>query len=183
MDRKERLERVLQAGATKAAYIGREAFVLSPSFRDICREGGCGKYGRCWMCPPDIGTIEDNMAQALGFREGLLYQTIGEIEDSFDLEGMEEAGKNHARVTQRIRQEVLPGFPAGSLLLSCGGCGLCPRCARLEDLPCRHPEEAVPSLEGYGFDVYRTSQGTELHYINGANTVTFFGMVLFSEEE
>ena len=53
------------------------------------------------------------------------------------------------------------------------------RCAQLEDAPCRHPEEALTSLEGYGIDVYRTSKATDLKYINGENTVTYFGIVLF----
>ena len=34
-------------------------------------------------------------------------------------------------------------------------------------------------MEGYGIDVYQTSKPTELKYINGQNTVTFFGIVLF----
>jgi hypothetical protein len=36
-------------------------------------------------------------------------------------------------------------------------------------------------LEGYGVDVYKTTMGTDLKYINGADTGTYFGMVLLSE--
>ena len=31
-------------------------------------------------------------------------------------------------------------------------------------------------------DVYNTTRSTELKYINGQNTVTYFGMVLFRDE-
>ena len=34
-------------------------------------------------------------------------------------------------------------------------------------------------MEGYGIDVYNTCKPTALKYINGQNTVTYFGIVLF----
>jgi len=37
-------------------------------------------------------------------------------------------------------------------------------------------------LEGYGVDVYSTTKDTPLAYINGENTVTYFGAVFFAEE-
>ena len=47
----------------------------------------------------------------------------------------------------------------------------------------RFPERALPSVESYGIDVYNTVKGTELKYINGPNTVTYFGMVFFDPGE
>ena len=41
---------------------------------------------------------------------------------------------------------------------------------------------ALPPMEGAGIDVYRTTKSTDLKYINGANTVTFFGLLLYKEE-
>ena len=63
----------LDAGATKATVISGESVVLSASFRDICAKNSCGLYGRCWMCPPDIGEIDVLMAQLKGYSHGLLY--------------------------------------------------------------------------------------------------------------
>jgi len=174
----ELVTRALASGAAKATVIDAADIVLSASFRDICAGNSCGKYGRCWMCPPDIGEIEPLMAQVRSFRHGLLYQTIHEIEDSFDIEGMGEAGVQHAQVSQRISDAVRPLLP-GCLHLSCGGCHLCERCARLDDQPCRCPDKALPPMEGYGIDVYQTTRPTALKYINGQNTVTYFGIVLF----
>lgn len=62
-----------------------------------------------------------------------------------------------------------------------GGCRICDTCAKRDNLPCRYPDKALPSLESYGVDVYRTTEPTPLKYINGQNTVTFFGMVLFTD--
>lgn len=173
------IEAALAAGADKATIIPQQQIVLSADFRKICESNGCGNYGRCWMCPPDTGDIETAMAQVRQYPWGLLYQTIGAIEDSFDIEGMVDRAREHAQVSQRVQQAVQPLLKKPFLHLSCGGCRLCETCARRDNQPCRHPQKALASLEGSGVDVYNTTKDTPLKYINGQNTVTFFGMVLW----
>lgn len=168
----------LAEGAYKATVIPVQSIVLDPSFRDICASNSCGLYGRCWMCPPDIGEIGPLMERVRSFSFGLLYQTVSSIEDSFDIEGMTEAGKHHAQLSQRLEAAVKP-LLGEHLHLSCGGCRLCSRCAKMDGLPCRFPAHALPPMEGCGIDVYSTTKPTDLKYINGANTVTYFGIVLF----
>lgn len=175
------LQIVLDCGAEKAQYLPGSSVITDPVFRKICEGNACGKFGRCYMCPPDIGPAEELMEQVHGYPHAILYQSIGTIEDSFDFEGMMEAGHSHCMLSQRIR-EKLEGWLPGHLHLTGGGCHLCERCAKLDDSPCRYPSEALSSLEGYGIDVYRTSQATSLKYINGENTVTYFGILLFSQE-
>ena len=179
MDKALLLQSVLDAGATKAAYVTQDQIVLSATFRDICATNQCGGYGNCWMCPPYIGEIEPLMEKVRTFSGGLLYQTIHTIEDSFDIEGMFEASHTHSQVSQAIQGAVRPLMTDEFLHLSCGGCHLCERCAKRDDQPCRLPDKALSSMEGYGFDVYRTSSATDLKYINGQNTVTYFGIILF----
>lgn len=178
MENQKLLDAVLAAGADKAAVIPVSQVVTSASFRDICASNSCGLYGKCWMCPPDIGEIEPLMAEIRKYDQGVLYQTVSTIEDSFDIEGMGEAGVRHAKVSQAV-EEAVKTVLGKHLHLSCGGCRLCERCAKKDDQPCRFPDKALPPMEGYGIDVYNTCKGTELKYINGANTVTFFGIVLF----
>lgn len=178
MNHQEMIEIALDAGSLKATVIGTDSIVLNAAFRDICKSNGCGMYGRCWMCPPDIGDIEPLMAEVRGYKHGLLYQTVADIEDSFDIEGMQEAGKRHVMVSQRLEAFLMLQLDK-HLHLSCGGCRLCERCAKLDGLPCRDPERAMSSMEAYGIDVYNTCKSTELKYINGQNTVTYFGIVLF----
>lgn len=168
-------------GATKATIIPASQIVTNREFRAICEGNGCGVFGKCWTCPPFIGEIEPLMEKVHSYPYGLLYQTISDLEDSFDIEGMFEAGYRHAAVSQKIQEAVKEILPEGFLHLSCGGCRLCETCAKRSDEPCRFPEKALASLEGYGIDVYNTTSGTELKYINGENTVTYFGLVLFSE--
>jgi predicted metal-binding protein len=66
------------------------------------------------------------------------------------------------------------------LHLSAGGCGVCKVCAKRTNEPCRFPEKAITSLEAYGINVSRLAAASDMKYINGQNTVTYFGAVLFS---
>ena len=171
----------LETGAAKAALIDAGQVVYSESFRDICEGNQCGCYGRCWVCPPEIGKIGDLIAEAKSYPRGLLYQTIGLLEDSFDVEGMFAAGANHAQVSKKLHKRLSSLLKNTFLHLGCGGCHLCESCAKRTGEPCRHPEYALAAMEGYGVDVYNTTLATPLKYINGANTVTYFGLVLFTE--
>lgn len=173
------IDAALAAGAARAVILPGERIVLSDTFREICRTGGCGAYGRCWVCPPHIGEIHDLMAKVRSYPKALWYQSVGKIEDSFDFEGMMAAGKAHAQLGQRIQMAVEALLPEGFLHLSCGGCHLCEKCAAIDAQPCRFPGKALHPMEGYGVDVYQTTKDTALKYINGQNTVTFFGMILF----
>lgn len=172
------IQLALDAGAAKAEIISVDQIVTSAEFREACRKNLCGAWGRCWMCPPDVGEIEPLMAELRTYQHGLWYQTIGELEDSFDIKGMGDAKKKHVRLSQQVEELVKP-ILGKHLHLSCGGCGLCERCTRIDNEPCRFPDRAMASLEAYGVDVYQTTKSTSLKYINGQNTVTYFSVVLF----
>lgn len=178
---KKLISAALEAGAAKATVITQSQIVLSESFRKICESNQCGGYGKCWMCPPHIGQIGDLMDRVRAYPKALWYQSIASIEDSYDIEGMFAAGEAHAWLSQRIQAAVSPLLSGPFLHLGTGGCHLCSVCAKATEEPCRMPDKALSSLEGYGVDVYNTTKDTALQYINGQNTVTYFGMVLFSE--
>ena len=131
--------------------------------------------------PKPTGDIDDLMARARSFDSILVYQTVGQLEDSYDFEGMTEVGNRFIAMCQRVNEELKPVFGKEMLHLGKGGCGLCKRCTILDNEPCRMPDKALSSLEMYGVDVYRTTEGTGLKYINGPETVTYFGMVLFND--
>ncbi len=181
MNKELLIREALSAGALKAVIIPQEKIVLSAEFRKMCEANQCGVYGRCWVCPPAIGEIELLMEKVRSYPKGLLYQTVGKLEDSFDIEGMFEAKKVHAQLSQKLEETVKCRMAGKYLHLTCGGCFLCDTCAIIKNQPCRFPEKALSSLEGYGIDVYNTVKDTPLKYINGQNTVTYFGLVLFKE--
>lgn len=169
-------------GVDHAAALSGDGVVYNTIFREICAQNSCGCYGACYMCPPDIGPIEELIAQARRYPQAILYQNIYEIEDSFDIEGMFDAKKAHHSCAQRIQNAVLPLLQHSFLHLEAGGCGMCERCAKRDQLPCRFPDRALSSMEGYGIDVYHTAANAGLKYVNGQNTVTYFGILLFGED-
>lgn len=178
MNEQSLLERIRALGAHAAAGIGVADVPFDRSFRSLCESNACGNFGRCWMCPPDAGDIDALMARAQTFSRAIVYQTVGELEDSYDFEGMMAAGKRHNDLAQRIS----PLFPAKDILhLGAGGCRVCEVCAKRTNEPCRFPEQAMASLETYGVAVSELAAKCGMNYINGQNTVTFFGAVFCME--
>ena len=170
-------EQLQAAGITGFGVIDPREIVFGQEIRDICANNGCGQYGKTWCCPPHQGTLEECRARCLSYSHALVFQTVYPIEDSFDYEGMVEAGRDFKQVTERLyalAKPVLPKF----LLLSNEGCGRCEKCT-CPDAPCRFPEKLFPAVEGYGIYVNKLAESAGLKYINGKNTVTYFGMLLY----
>lgn len=176
-------ELALSLGFDHAQLITRDQISLSRTFRDQCAANACGVYGKCWMCPPDIGDIDSLMEEVRQYPAGLLYQSIHQLEDSFDFEGMQEGGRRHSENSRLLDDALRKEGYAGFLHLSKGGCGVCSPCAKAAGQPCRFPEKALSSLEAYGVNVSATAKNAAMKYINGVNTVTYFGLVLFKENE
>lgn len=180
MNEEQFIQTALDCGADKAEIISVKSIVLNPEFRSMCEANQCGMFGRCYMCPPDIGPIDALIERISAYEKGLLYQTISFMEDSFDFESMIAARHALTGVFQRLRNVLLPIIGQETLHLSVGCCGLCLTCAKVTGEPCRFPDQALASLESYGVDVYNTARNTGLKYTNGPNTVTYFGLVLYS---
>ena len=96
----------LDLGAYKASVIDADKIVTDRAFRDMCASNACGMYGKCYMCPPDVGDIEALMEEIKNFDFALVYQTVTELEDSFDFEGMTEAKKLQNELLKAIKSEA-----------------------------------------------------------------------------
>jgi len=168
----------IQAGAAGAGIAAVDQITFRREFRAACAQNTCGKYGRCWMCPPDVGDIDDLIAQAKAYSHVLVFQSINPLEDSFDIEGMEDAARKHNALIQTLI-ERLDNVLDKPLRMGAGACHVCARCTRVDGLPCAEPGQAIPSLEAYGIAVSELAAISGLSYMNGANTVTYFGGFLF----
>lgn len=177
MDREKIAQQVLDWGAFRVGFVPVDRIVFDPVFRDMCKSNACGMYDRSWMCPPCIGEIEELIAQAKGYRWAMVYQTVSQLEDSYDIEGMLEAGKRMNMLMEQIREDL--DFGEDALALGAGGCRICPVCAKIEGKPCRFPDRASSSLEAYGVNVSKLAELADMKYINGQDTVTYFGAVFF----
>ena len=183
MENKELFDRLsalaLSLGAYKAAVIPVDAVETDAAFRDMCAANACGNYGRNWMCPPDAGDIHDLMAALRTYSFVLVYQTVSALEDSYDFEGMMEAGVAHNKLMITLRDRMSAENLPRVLHLGAGGCRMCEVCAKRTGEPCRHPDLAVASLETYGINVSKLAVSAGMKYINGRDTVTYFGAALF----
>ena len=185
MENKDTLFEALKAapialGAYKTGIIDAREISLDRAFRAMCEANSCGMYGRCWMCPPDVGDIDVLMAEVAEYDYALVYQTVSDLEDNFDFEGMIAAKKRTYPLAQSLRDVFLNRGIDKVLHLGAGGCGVCETCSKKTNEPCRYPGRAMPSLEAYGVNVSRLASAAGMKYINGQNTVTYFGAVLFS---
>lgn len=171
---------VLALGATKAAVIDADSITTDSAFRAMCEANACGVYGKCYMCPPDVGEIDALMAQLKDYDYALVYQTVSALEDSFDFEGMVAAKKRTYPMAQALRTVFCASNLSRVLHLGAGGCGVCKSCAKRTNEPCRFPELAMASLEAYGIHVSELAKAAGMKYVNGPDTVTYFGAVLFS---
>ncbi|MFR2794548.1 MAG: DUF2284 domain-containing protein [Eisenbergiella sp.] len=172
-------EKIVALGAKAAALIAVEDISFDTSFRSMCASNACGNYGRSYMCPPDIGEIETLIREAKSYSYALVYQTVGLLEDSYDFEGMMEAGQRHNDLAQNVRNLFEQECGKKALHLGAGGCHLCPVCGKKTGEPCRFPDRAMSSLEAYGVNVSELAVQCGMRYINGENTVTYFGAVFF----
>ena len=179
MTNKDAVLKLIQESEAHAfAIIDQTDIVYDYHFREICMRNSCGEYGKCWMCPPDVGDVNELMKKAQSYSYGILYNSVSQLEDSFDFEGMIEAKQKFNEIALKITDEIRE-LGGDILHLGVGACGICERCAKKDNEPCRFPDRAIPSMESYGIFVAETAKKAGLKYINGKDTVTYFGIVLF----
>ena len=180
IDVQQIIDQIESLGAAHAARVETSEIPFEAEFRAACEQNMCGFYNRCWTCPPDAGTIDECIARVMVFPHAVVFQTISTLEDSFDIEGMSEAMRRHNQLVTQV-QKVGRKFAPRSMVLGAGSCGICPTCTKPTGEPCRYPDLAVTSMETCGVDVSTLARKCGLKYINGKDTVTYFGILLYDE--
>ena len=169
--------KILNLGADRVGEILTENIPFAPSLIELCRMNSCGNYGKSYTWPPLIGDTDSLIAKAKGYRKAIAFQKVYPLEDSFDFEGMVAGKKAFKQLTKQVYQlceEQLDRF----LLLGAGACDICKTCGAIDSVPCRFPKQAIASLESYGIQVSSLAALCDMNYINGKNTVTYFGAIL-----
>ncbi|MHC1694412.1 MAG: DUF2284 domain-containing protein [Eubacteriales bacterium] len=167
-------------GATGSAVFSVSEIKFSDVYRKMCQQNLCGSYGKNYMCPPAVGELDTLIAKVRGYESCLLIQTVTPLEDSFDFEGMEKAAQLHKKVLDDISEVFRSEYGAGDFIkLGVGKCTICGECAILTGEPCRFPDEAISSVEAYGMDVRKLCEEHGLKYINGQDTVSYVGMIVY----
>ena len=148
--------------------------------RQLCEANACGGYNTTWVCPPAVGTYEECKAAIQKYQHMFVFTTLHQLEDSYDFEGMVEGKERHNEICQEVVKFFKEHYQGDALILAAERCEKCTKCT-YPDAPCRFPEETYPSVESYGVEVNRLAKTVGVNYINGANTVTYFGCICFND--
>lgn len=77
---------------------------------DMCKANRCGRYGKYWTCPPAVDGQKRLKEYRQCYGHILVMTTCHNLQDSFDYEGMINAGKQHNRL-MRVLFNDLPLRP------------------------------------------------------------------------
>ena len=94
------------------------------------------------------------------YKLGILVQTVGQLEDSMDGEGMMRIEDMHKASFYALEKDLRKFYP-DMLPIGAGCCTKCKVCT-YPDAPCRFPGEAFSSMEAYGMLVMQVCQANHL---------------------
>ena len=160
-----------EAGFTHAGPLDVSTIRLLDEVRAMCASNSCGAYGHSWSCPPACGELDALRRTVSGYRAGLLVQTVGELEDEFDGEGMMQAQEDHKRHFEALHALLLRQWP-DLLALGAGTCRRCAKCT-YPDAPCRFPDKRVSSMEAYGMLVMEVCKANGMRYYYGPKSIAY----------
>jgi len=165
-----------ECGFTYSAPLNVSTLEFLPEVRAMCNAKQCNKYDTTWSCPPVCPTLDEMRSIVTGYAGGVLVQTVGELEDSYDWEGIQDAGalhkENFERMQERIRKEYRSVFAMGA-----GSCTLCETCTYPGE-PCRFPDRMSSSMEACGLFVSKVCTDNGLAYNYGQNKIAFISCFL-----
>ena len=163
-------------GFDAAAFLDPQTLTVREDVRSMCAADKCGAYGKNWTCPPACGTIDECQARMRGCRSGILLQSIGHMTKTIDSKCYRDTERRHTQSLYAFAEEIRKVYPQ-ALCLGAGGCRVCKSCAYPE--PCRFPEKAMSSMEGYGLFVTQVCRDAGLPYYYGEKTITYTACILF----
>lgn len=169
------VEKAKRSGFDVAVELDPRTLTAREDVRGMCGQNRCGAYDKNWTCPPAVGTVEECQRRMRQYSRGILLQTVGHMAKDIDARCYRETERRHMENFYAFAEAIRKAYP-DALCLGAGGCRICKRCAYPE--PCRFPEKAVSSMEGYGLFVTQVCRDAGVPYHHGERTVTYTGCVL-----
>jgi predicted metal-binding protein len=165
------IKKALKERVFEYALIPTGKIIFAPELLKSCEQNVCGKYNKCWTCPPAVN-YEILKKQILSFTDAFVFNTKFDLEDSFDFEGMMYGQNVHSKISTEMHEM----FGKTNPVFGAGGCSICKVCAFPN--ACLFPEKTFPSIEAAGINVTELSSSAGMRYNNGENTVTYFSIIL-----
>jgi predicted metal-binding protein len=158
------LEKVFNAhGFTDFRWIDPQKIVFGQWVRMKCIYG-CSYYGYLATCPPNTPSVSDCERFVKEYSKCAVFHFEKKMDDP------DERHEWTKEVNQKLYEVELELFKSGyvkAFLLPMDGCELCSECAS-DKGKCRHPEQARPTPDALGIDVYSTvrSIGYPIHVLS-----------------
>ncbi|MDR0490767.1 MAG: DUF2284 domain-containing protein [Oscillospiraceae bacterium] len=160
-----------ECGFTHCASLNVSTLEFLQDVRDMCNAERCDRFNTSWSCPPVCGTLEEMHGRAEGYSGGVLVQTVGDLEDSYDWEAIMDTGKRQKKNFARMWDELEKQY--GTVLaMGTGACARCEKCT-YPDSPCRFPDRTEVSMEAHGLFVSKVCTDNNLAYNYGPNKIAF----------
>ena len=169
------VQAAIDFGFSKAGGFAVENLKFMPEVREMCNDS-CFFYNRNWQCPPACAPFDELKRRAQQFSTGLLVQTIGEMEDPFDADTMNDTYKQHEDNFREFYNKLKADFP-NMLALGADTCKLCKVCT-YPDAPCRMPDKVIAPIESYGLIVNDICKIAGVDYNYGKLKIAYTGCYL-----
>lgn len=111
------------------------------------------------------------------FTRGIMVQTVGELEDVYDGEGMMQTEARHKAHFSDMHR-ALRNQGVTTLALGAECCMYCAECT-YPDTPCRFPTARTVSMEAYGLLVLEVCRANGLAYYYGPERIAYTSCFLF----
>ncbi|MBZ5638828.1 MAG: DUF2284 domain-containing protein [Acidobacteriia bacterium] len=126
-------------GAGSARLIRASAIATAPWVRLRCQYG-CDGYGSSRCCPPHTPTPDETRKVIDSYKRAILF---------------EAKRREPKKIAVRLEREAFLAGYYKAFGLGAGPCQLCKQACAFDD-GCRHSEQARPSMEACGIDVFTT---------------------------
>ena len=170
------IKKALDMGFTVVSKLDCSTIKLLPEVRDMCSSNKCNMYNKNWSCPLGCGTLDECKENVKKYKEGIIVQTVGELEDSMDFENMERIAQKHNKIFIKFSDEIKDEYD-NILALGSGACTKCNRCT-YPDSSCKFPKKIISSMEAYGMIVSQICIDNNVKYYYGINTLAYTGCFL-----
>lgn len=172
----------LECGFSYAAPLSAAVLEFRADVREMCSADRCGSYGRNWCCPPACPDLEQMRKRMQQYDEGVLVQTVVQMEDDFDYESMMEGEKCHKQHFETLTERMRDRFgPDHVLPMGAGTCRRCAQCTYPNE-PCRFPEKQIVSMEAYGLLVSQVCQSCGIAYYHGPGTLSYVSCIFLKKD-
>lgn len=155
--------------------VGIPFYMFGQAMNPIIRSDGSPKFAMISTVAGAVANIILDPIFIYIFRWGILLQSIGHMTKAIDSKCYRETERRHMQNFYAFAEEIRKEYP-DTLCLGAGGCRVCKQCAYSE--PCRFPEKAMSSMEGYGLFVTQVCRDAGIPYHYGEKTITYTALVL-----